>query len=182
MRGGPALLLALLLSPPASAEVFRIDGPASRAEFSLRVAWVRRIDGRFTRLEGQIERDDQTPGFDVDVRIDAHSLAMANPNHAEWARSPEFFDAESHPWLQFSAVDVREPVLRDGGTLQGELMLRGIRRPQSLTILPADCPRPGFDCAIHAQAELQRSDFGMSSRRLAVSDRVRLRLAIRFAE
>jgi polyisoprenoid-binding protein YceI len=185
MRRALGVLLALplaALSPPVAADVFQIDADATRADFSLRVAWVRRLDGRFTGVSGQIERDDERPGFNVQVRIDAHSLHMANDGYAAWARSPEFFDAERYPSVLFTAENVREPLLIDGGELRGELLLRGLTRPQVLHIEPAACARPGFDCPVIAHAELMRSEFGMTSRRMVVSDRVRLRLAIRFVE
>jgi polyisoprenoid-binding protein YceI len=185
MRVALALLLALPLaavSPPVAADVFQIDTDATRADFSLRVAWVRRLEGQFTQVSGQIERDDLSPGFDVQVRIDAHSLVMANAGHAAWARSSEFFDAERFPSMLFTAENVREPLLIDGGDLRGNLQLRGVTLPQVLHIEPAACRRPGFDCPVLASGELMRSEFGMTSRRMAVSDRVRLRLAIRFTE
>jgi polyisoprenoid-binding protein YceI len=185
MRLALALLVALSLgasSPPVAADVFQIDSASTRADFSVRVAWVRRIEGRFTHVSGQIERDDERPGFDVQVRIDAHSLSMANDGYAAWARSSEFFDAERYPLVQFTAENVREPLLVDGGELRGSLLLRGIERPQVLHIEPAKCGRPGFDCAVMASAELMRSEFGMTGRRMTVADRVRLHLAIRFAE
>jgi polyisoprenoid-binding protein YceI len=185
MRLALALLTALALgalSQPVAADVFQIDSAATRADFSLRVAWVRRLEGRFTRVTGQIERDDQHPGFDVQVRIDAHSLSMGKDSYAVWARSPEFFDAERYPSMLFTAENVREPLLVDGGELRGSLLLRGQTRPQVLHIEPAACGRPGFDCPVMATAELLRSEFGMTSRRMSVADRVKLRLAIRFAE
>jgi polyisoprenoid-binding protein YceI len=182
MRSATLLLLLGLLSTPVSAEVFQLDRDATRAEFGLRVVWIRKLEGHFERIEGEIERDDQRPGFRVDVRIAAASLVLAKPSHALWARSPEFFDTDRHPWIHFRSDGLLEPLLHDGGELVGELELRGVTRPQVLQIAPAGCGRPGFDCPVVAHAELRRSEFGMDARRMAVSDRVQLRLMIRLQE
>jgi polyisoprenoid-binding protein YceI len=181
MRTAIALLLGIL-GFPVAAEVHRLDADTTLAEFSLRVVWVRKLEGQFTHIEGEITRETDRPGFSVDVRIAAESLQMHNPAYARWARSAEFFDAERHPWIRFHATDLREAVLVDGGQLRGKLELRGQTRPQVLDIAPAGCDRPGLDCAVIATAELRRSEFGMDSRKMSVADKVRLRLAIRLRE
>jgi polyisoprenoid-binding protein YceI len=178
-RIAPLVVLSIAHAMPAKAETLRFDTGETSAAFSVRVAWVRRIEGRFGRIEGEVERAPDRPGLSIDVRIDAHAIDMNNPEHAEWARSAEFFDAEQHPWISFHAERVPEQLLIDGGELRGELSLRGVRRPQSLMLEPAGCHRPGLDCPIMARAELRRAEFGMTARRIAVADRVRLRLQIR---
>jgi polyisoprenoid-binding protein YceI len=182
LRSATALLVgaffAALLSTPVAGEVHQLDGEATRAEFSLRVIVIRKLEGRFARIEGEIERDDQRPLLRVDVRIAADSLSMPNPTHTAWAHSEEFFATDRHPWIRFRSDTLSEPLLFDGGELHGELELRGVILPQVLQITPAACARPGFDCPVIATAELRRSRFGMDARRVAVSDRVRLQLQI----
>jgi polyisoprenoid-binding protein YceI len=186
-RAAPAAvrLVALIVAASGSAadaQSYRIDSAATTASFSVRVAWVRRVEGRFTRVEGEVERAVDRPGLTVDVRIAAQALSMGNPEHADWARSAEFFAAAEHPWIGFRAERIPEQVLIDGGELRGQLELRGVRRPQILRIEPAACGRPGIDCPLLASAELRRSEFGMTARRIAIADRVRLRLQIRLGE
>lgn len=155
-----------------------IDPALSRAEFSVRVVMVRRLEGQFDYMQGSIRQP--TPGrFDVSVRIATQSLAMRNPDHADWARSEEFFDAERYPWIAFEARDLPQALLQEGGELRGLLSLRGTTLPASFELLPALCPRPGLDCPIDVRGELQRSEFGMNARRWAVGDKVRLALSVR---
>lgn len=183
-RGGAPIWLVvavlLLAAPgvPVSAAVHAIDSRYSEAEFSLRVAWVRRLTGVFTRIEGEVALDPDADRFSVDVRISAREVEMGSRSHADWARSEEFFDAERYPWIQFTAADIPLHVLHEGGRLHGELMLRGERRTQRLEVEPAECDNPGLDCPVVATADIRRSDFGMTSRRVVVSDRVRLQLTI----
>lgn len=172
-----AALLALGGEAGASELLGQIDPAFSRAEFSLRVVWVRKLEGRFEYIQGAVSHP--APGrFDVEVKIAAQSLAMKNPDHADWARSAEFFDAARHPWIAFAARGASTALLQEGGELQGELSLRGVTRPASFELLPARCARPGIDCAVEARGELRRSEFGMDARRWAVSDKVQL--AFRF--
>jgi polyisoprenoid-binding protein YceI len=179
-----AALLGTALAPtePRADDLLgRIDPALSRAEFSLRVIWVRRIEGHFEYIQGAISHP--LPGrFNVKVQIAAQSLSMKNPEHAEWAQSAEFFDAERYPWIAFEAHHAPIELLRDGGELRGLLSLRGVTLPASFELLPTGCLRPGLDCAVEARGELQRSEFGMTARRWAVSDKVRLALRFRLRQ
>lgn len=181
------LLAASLSASPARADAdvhtvnvpMRIDTSHSDASFSLRVALVRRLNGWFDYFEGFVTRSEERRTFSVDVRLAVLSLQMENPSHARWAASEEFFDAERHPWIRFHAVDVPDRLLRDGGPLHGSLTLRGITQPVEFELLAADCERPGLDCDVIAEGEVQRTDFGMTTKRLVVADKVRLELRIR---
>lgn len=176
--------LLLLGAAPAKASdlLGQIDPAFSRAEFSLRVLWVRKLEGRFEYIQGSVSYPVQPDRFDVEVRIAAQSLDMRNPDHIEWAKSGEFFDAERYPWIDFRARGARRELLSEGGELLGELSLRGVTRPARFTLLPAPCDRPGLDCAVQAEGEIERSDFGMTARRWAVSDKVKLAFSFRLKD
>lgn len=177
---GLLLALAAAGSNPGTADLVRIDGPRSRAEFSLRVAWLRPLRGRFATLEGQIEPDGDA-SCRVSVQLHAHSLAMRNPAHTAWARSAEFFAADAYPFIRFEAAGVPLTRLLEGGDLEGQLSLRSVQRPVLFKLLPATCTRPGFDCPLRARGEVRRSEFGMNSRHWILSDKVKLRFSFWFA-
>jgi len=188
LRAFAAVVAPLILAPgeagamvgPAISQ--RIDSPASRADFSLRVAWVRTLTGRFDYLEGVVTRQPEAGTFSVDVRLAALSLYMNNPDHAVWAQSEEFFDAQRHPWIRFYAEAVPDAVLLQGGVLSGTLSLRGHSGQIEFEVEPARCDRPGVECEVVAHGELKRSAFGMQARRVVVSDKVRLNLSIKVRE
>lgn len=175
------LLAALLclVCTSAQAEVLLIDKSRSQAGFSLRALLVKRIDGGFTGVEGSVTRDPASGRVGVDVRIDANSVTMDRQSYADWARSDDFFAAAAHPWIQFRADNIPERLLREGGSSQGLLTLRGITRPVQLVIEAAACPRPGLDCSVHASGEVKRSEFGMDARRVVLSDKVELQFSVR---
>ena len=179
LAGGLCLLLA---GSDARATSLLIDTAQSQATFELRALWIKRIAGDFARVEGVVDRDLARGRFGVDVRIESASVRMDKTSHADWARSADFFAAQRHPWIRFRAVDQPESTLRDGGEVRGELSLRGVVREVSFMLEPSSCPRPGFDCAVRARGEVERSDFGMDARRLVLSDRVKLTFSIRTHE
>ena len=190
-------MLALLLAPvlwlpraagaapppipvvPANGELLLIDPVTTRVEFSLRLLVVRKLDGRFPLVEGTVVLDRDRNSADIAVDIDAREVMMERAEHAEWARSPEFFDAARHPAIRFSARGVPLELFRDGGDLAGALTLRGLTRPATLELLPSDCEEPGLGCPVRAEGELSRSDFDMTARRFVLSDKVRLSFTIR---
>jgi len=173
-------LFGALGMPASAAELMgRIDPSQSRADFSLRVVLVRKLEGRFDFIQGAVSHAVRPGRFDVEVKIASQSLSMKNEDHAVWARSAEFFDSERFPWIAFEARDAPDALLREGGDLEGLLSLRGVTRPASFRLMPAACARPGLDCAVEARGELRRSDFGMDARRWAVSDKVKLALRFR---
>jgi polyisoprenoid-binding protein YceI len=68
--------------------------------------------------------------------------------------------------------------LREGGDLPGRLTMRGRSQPVLFSLQPASCAAPAVDCAVNAQGEVRRSEFGMRSRRATLSDHVHLNLDI----
>ena len=175
----PAPALPLPLAEPAAMERLRIDSAKTRVDFSVRLMFVRRVSGRFPLVEGDVTVRRDGGEADVDVRIDAREVMMSRPSWSEWARSPEFFDAARHPWIRFQARAVPLDTFQQGGALRGLLTLRGNTREVELELLPSHCEVPGRHCPVRARGELERSDFGMNARRVAVGDKVRLDFEIR---
>jgi polyisoprenoid-binding protein YceI len=172
---GPAVAAAALASAESVDEPgLRIDTARSLAGFSVRAVWVRRLDGRFAHIEGVVRPEPNPDTWVLEVRVAAGSVLMDKASYEDWARSPEFFHSEQHPWIEYRAYGLPGALLAAGGQIEGVLSLRGVSRPVSFELLPADCDRPGLDCPVQARGEVSRGEFGMDARRLFVSDRVRL--------
>lgn len=156
--------------------VWRIDSAASYVDFALRLLLVRKLDGRFPYVEGEVRVVDD--GASIDVRVDAEAVIMDRPAHAEWARSPEFFDTNRHPWVQFRADGVPLDDLERGGDLTGELTLRGVTREVALTLAPTVCSSDRRRCRVSAQGTVERDRFGMDAKRLVLANDVALSFVI----
>ena len=153
-------------------ETLRIDSARSHAGFSLRAMLLLTIDGKFGKVSGSVHLDHRADAGWVDAVIDARTVEMSDRDRNDWARSVEFFDSARYPDIRFRSDPVARGVLRKGGEMRGRLSLRGVERAIVLNVLPADCDRPGRDCAMHAHGNISRGNFGMRSKRAIVGDSV----------
>lgn len=177
--------LCLVLSCPAAHaqlprhEILQFDIARSQAGFTVKVLWLIGVGGEFGAVRGSLDIDRFRGTARVDAHIEADNLRMRSTHNAKWAKSPEFFDATHYPQIDFVSDEFPLVRLRTGGTLDGTLTLRGIARTVRFRIEPSDCPQPLTGaCAVQAESSIERSDFGMRSRRGTLADKVVLRLRI----
>jgi polyisoprenoid-binding protein YceI len=156
----------------------RVDPTRSHAEFSVRLLWLHTIHGRFGQITGTV-RPDADGTLTVDASIAVQSLQMDSARFRGWVLAPEFFDAAHYPVIHFVSGPVAPATLEQGGSLDGQLTLRGTTRPVHFELLPARCP-PGdaAPCLIEARGSVRRSEFGMTGHRGVLSNAVNLGLLI----
>jgi len=172
-------ILLLLHAAAAQAERWTIDPRDSSAGFRVRLFALVPLGGGFGAFTGTIDLDRRARRAQVDARIDASSVVMPNPANTDWVKSAEFFDVANHPEIRFRSDEFPLAVLVDGGELPGRLSLRGETRAVRFTIEPGQCAVDGSDtCTVVVGGKVRRSDFGMSTRRGAISDTVTLDLRI----
>lgn len=166
---------------PAPAPAPELDAAGSRASIEVDLRVGGRVQGRFGRLEGRLERLDDGR-LQVAVRLDAEGLVLDGPNWmARSMRSPKFLDVEAHPWIHFRSEPFEPALVEAGGEMAGELVLREVARPVRFQVDPEACDEPGYDCDIHVSGVVSRREFGMDAYRVWLKDdvgfdfRVRLR-------
>lgn len=172
-------LLPATLSAATGSIDYHIDPASSQAMFRVRVFWLEKVKGHFTRVDGDVAPGPDRDSWVVNATIPVDSVTMPSSRLRQWVLAPSFFDAQHHPIIHF----VSDPFARDeldrGGTLTGYLTLRGVTAPVQFAVQPAHCnastPEP---CRIMLRGNLQRSTFGMTSDRVALSDSVDLNLSI----
>lgn len=159
-----------------------LDPRRSSAEFEVKVLWLIGVHGRFGQVHGTIAVDHEHVREVADARIDVGTITMRNHSYEEWVKSPEFFDAARFPQIHFVSEPFSRDRLRNGGQIGGMLTVRGIEHRIVLAVEPSGCPDAvARDCAVQASGSIQRSEFGMRSRRGALSDKVELRFSIYLA-
>ncbi|MFC4727461.1 YceI family protein [Coralloluteibacterium thermophilus] len=181
-----ALVLMLAALAPAQADVpavapvrHRVHAAGSSARFQVRLRTLRRVEGRFERLEGTV-LPDAAGDLQVRVRVEADGVVFpGRPGYTQWARSEAFFDAARHPHIVFESQRFAPALLVTGGDLDGRLLLRGTSRPVRFRVAPAACAAPGIDCPLEVRGEVSRSAFGMNALQMAVADRVRFAFSLR---
>ena len=173
-----ALAVLAAARATAAAEVFEIDSARSHAEFEVKVMWLVGIRGDFGAIRGNLTIDRFHGTATVEADIDANDLHMRTRSYESWAKSSEFFDTQHFPKIHFLSDSFPIVRLNRGGDIDGTLTLRGIVRPVHFDLDVADCNDPlDGSCAVAAYGAIHRTDFGMQSRRGALSDKVQLRLS-----
>lgn len=167
---------------PALEPAPELDTARSRASIEVDLRVGGRVQGRFGRLEGQLERLDDGR-LQVAVRLDAQGLVLDGPNWmARSMRSPRFLDVEAHPWIHFRSEPFEPALVEQGGAMAGELVLREVARAVRFEVDPEACAEPGYACDIHVSGVVSRQEFGMDAYRLWLKDEVGFDFRVRLRQ
>lgn len=157
----------------------RIDPDKSHAEFGVRLLWVSTVSGVFDNIRGDVSVDHTKETAIVNAVIDAESIRMESARLRRWVLAPEFFDAVHYPQILFVSAPTPLESLIHGGTLHGNLTIRGITHEVDFRLIASPCdPATMRECTIQVQGIIDRTRFGMQGRRGALSDRVNLGMVI----
>jgi polyisoprenoid-binding protein YceI len=176
---GVWLIAALAPSPTARADPVALDSARSSVDFEIRAMWMFDVAGRFGAVTGSVDIDHEARTARVHARIDVRGVSMRRDSYEDWVKSAEFFDAVRYPFVEFSSEPFPLATLDLGGDIIGSLSVRGTTRPMSLRLRPSQCPgEAALRCPVIADGSLQRSEFGMRTRRATLADRVRLHFSV----
>lgn len=165
---------------------YSIDRAHSSVEFVVRHLMITKVRGRFGAVSGTIELE---PGNDVprsvQASIDATSIDTREPQRDAHLKSPDFFEVEKYPTLEFVSTRIEG----DAGsfTIHGDLTIHGITREVALksefegrTADPWGGQRIGYS----ASTTINRKEFGLGwnaaleTGGVMVGDEVRIELEI----
>jgi polyisoprenoid-binding protein YceI len=144
------------------AGTYKDDGVHSAATFAVKHMVVSTFRGRFEDFSARL-----TVGEDgravLDGTVKADTIVVKDENLAAHLQSPEFFHAERHPQLRFSSSAIE----RDGErvTIDGELELKGTRRPVVLTGTATgtvDDPYGKERLGLRLETTVDRTEFGLN--------------------
>lgn len=139
------------------------------------------LRGRFDRLQGQVVFDPLAQRLEVGITVDMGSVSSGAPAFDAVLRGPTLLSTQDHPQGFFSASQARweGEVPRE---VRGEVTLRGISRPLTLTTVRWKC---GFNplyrarvCGGDLEAKLRRTDFELQYGVPLVADEVLLRIQV----
>jgi polyisoprenoid-binding protein YceI len=106
------------------------------------------VDGDQARLEGSAK---------------VASVDVKDENLSTHLQSPDFFDAQSHPELRFTAEDV--DVSETDVSARGEITIKGVTRPVEVTgtaTAPLVDPYGNDRIGLRLTAAVDRTEFGVS--------------------
>ena len=147
--------MSIQQAPHITTTRWRIDPAHSSVAFAVKNFWgMATVKGGFTRYHGTLDL-----GADpaIELTAEADSIDTENEKRDTHLRSPDFFDAEAHPYVRF----VSESAVLDGErlTVRGRLHARGASIPLSLeaTLRPS-----GDDLELEAVTAADRRKLGMT--------------------
>jgi len=117
--------------------------------------------GDFREVEANLAVDAESARLEGTAKV--ASVDVKDENLAAHLQSPDFFDAERHPELRFTADDVR--LDGDAVAVQGEITIKGVTKPIELSgaVTPpladyADNQRIGLKLS----TTVDRTEFGVN--------------------
>lgn len=111
----------------------------------------------------------------LDVVISTKGVRVANPLVAVALPGADLLHTARYPEARF--VSSRVLARADGVRIEGELTLKGIRRPVSLQAVfqrRADAPEDNSELILRVIGDVRRSDFGIKGYADVVADTIRL--------
>lgn len=139
-----------------------IDTSHSDVSFSVRHLMVSKVRGTFDDWSGSITIGDDPLESSVEATIQLASVSTRDEARDNHLRSGDFFDVTTHPEMTYRSTVVR--AVGGGYEVEGELSLRGVTRPVTLSLEyngGARGPWGGTRAAFSASAEINRKDFGV---------------------
>lgn len=153
-----AMAALLALAVPAAAETYRIDPAHSSVTFKIR-HFVSKVAGRFKKFDGSFDYEAGKPAtWKAEATIDAASIDTDNERRDNHLRTPDFFDVDRCPKIEFKSAKVEKG--KDGKTkLKGDLTMHCVTRPVTLGL---EVSEPlGDKIGAEAHGRVNRKDFGL---------------------
>ena len=137
----------------------------SEIQFKVRHMMISNVTGSFGKFDGAVETDgDNISTAKINFNVDADSISTNNEQRDGHLKSPDFFDAASHPAIKFESTEFRN----EGGEnykLHGNLTMRGVTKPVVLDVEyggtikdPWGNIRAGFT----VEGKINRKEFGLA--------------------
>jgi polyisoprenoid-binding protein YceI len=147
---------------------WKIDPAHTTVEFAVKHMMFTTVRGRFTKVEGTIEVDDEQPGSShVEVVIDASSIDTGSADRDKHLRSADFLDVEHQAEIRFRSKSVQGASAKEGDRFQveGELQIRGKTVPVTLECTyggQGKDPWGGTRVGFSARTQIDRRDWGLT--------------------
>lgn len=177
-----AALAALLAAPQgARAASYQIDPGHTQIHWEVVHLGTSTLRARFDRIEGSIAFDAAAKTIDLGIKVDTASVSSGAAGFDKILRGNSLFAVEEHPaaWFVAKRATFEGEVPRQ---VHGEITLRGVNQALTLTATRWRCglnPLFGREvCGGDFEAQLKRSDFGMTLALPLVADAITLRIAV----
>jgi len=182
-----ALFLLATVSGFAQTSNWNIDPAHSTAQFTVRHMGISNVTGNFTKVSGSVALDEKDiTKSQVSASIDVNSVDTRVEMRDKDLRSPNFFDVEKYPTMEFKSKSIR----KNGDKLQvvGDLTIHGTTREVTLDVdgptTEISDPWGNARRGLSATTTINRKEFGLVYNNLlktgeaAVGDVVKIQLDV----
>ncbi|WP_225827004.1 YceI family protein [Streptomyces naphthomycinicus] len=145
--------------------IWQLDPTASAVGLRHKTLWgLVTVKGGFTAVggSGEVRPDGSATGT---VTLGAATLDTRSAKRDAHLRSADFFDAENHPEITF-AVHGADRLDGDRVRVTGQLTVRGVSRPQTLTARLTGVEAEAL--TLEAEFDVDRDQFGMGWNQLGM--------------
>ena len=145
----------------APAGTWILDPVHSRVDFGVSYL-AGTFKGEFHEIGAELTVDAERASLEGTAKV--ASVDVRDENLSAHLQSPDFFDAERHPELRFSAEEIR----LDGDrkvSVAGELTIKGVTRPVTVTgtvTAPLVDPYGNERIGLNLATKIDRTDFGVN--------------------
>jgi len=141
---------------------WNLDTTHAEVGFAVKHLMISTVKGRFKTFTGTGETKPDGALKSVEMSIDVASIDTNVQQRDDHLRSADFFDAASHPKLEFVSKNVAQT--GSDVTITGDLTIRGATHPVTLTgeyTAPSKDPWGNQRAALVVSGKLNRKDWGL---------------------
>lgn len=168
-----------------------LDPMHSEVQFKVKHLVISTVSGFFKSFEGELdtESDDFTDAK-VSFSLDVNSIDTNQTQRDEHLKSPEFFDAATHPKITFQSTSIKSTG-EDEYEIIGDLTIKGITKPVTLKAEFGGSTddfygntKAGFDVT----GKINRKEFGLTwdgvteAGSIVVGEDIKLIASVQFAK
>ena len=145
----------------APAGTWNLDPVHSRVDFEVSYL-AGTFKGEFHEIGAELAVEGERASLEGTAKV--ASVDVRDENLSAHLQSPDFFDAERHPELRFSAEEIR----LDGDrkvSVAGELTIKGVSKPVAVTgtvTAPIVDPYGNERIGLNLATKIDRTDFGVN--------------------
>ncbi len=162
-------------------EKLEVDPVHSNVLFRVKHFGVGYFYGEFVDKKGTIKFDADNPEkSSLELAVDATSVETHNDKRNAHLKGPDFFDTKQFPEIKFESTKF-EKVGEDAYKVTGKLTMHGKTKTVSTQVEhvgAGEDPQGNFRRGFHTVFHIKRSDFGVDFMPGAVSDAVKLIIAV----
>jgi polyisoprenoid-binding protein YceI len=149
--------------PGYRAGTWKVDNAHSEVGFSIRHIMISKVKGSFERFDATFVTAENPLDSSVTASAEVASITTGEPNRDAHLRTGDFFEAETHPTIDFVSTGVR---VEDGDfKVDGDLTIRGITKPVTFDFdfggFGGD-PFGNYKGGATAKTVINREDFGLT--------------------